>query len=134
MPFCKAYGIPFAKYHFEWRFGNLNNFRTVKLNEWSPGREMTIFGRFGYWRNVLFPPVKPTAYRLQNINIERRFGNLKNFPSGKLNRRSPGREVTIFGCFRAWGSVLCHCAKPTAYCLQNINFKLCFGNLKIFVP
>ena len=117
---------------FKRRFGKIKNFPTVKINGRSPGREVTIFGSFGVWGSVLYPPAQPTAYRLQNMNCERRFGNRKNFPTVKLNGRSPVREVTIFGRFRAWGSVLYPPAKPTAYRLQNIKFERRFDNLKFF--
>ena len=118
--------------NFERRFGNLNNFPTVKLNGRPLVQQVTIFWRFGTWGSVLCPPAKPTTYPLQNINFERRFGNIKNFPTVKLNGRSPGQEVNIFGSFRAWGSVLYPPAKPTAYRLQNINFERRFGNIKNF--
>ena len=95
MPSGKAYGIPFAKYQFWKTFRQLKNLNTVKLNGRSPGQVVTIFKRFKAWGNVLFPPAKPTAYGLQNINFERRFGNL-NVSFRKINGVSPGQEVTIF--------------------------------------
>ena len=45
------------------------------MNGRSPGREVIIFGRFTAKGSVLCPSAKPTAYRLQNMNFERRFGN-----------------------------------------------------------
>ena len=41
------------------------------------------------------------SLRLPVCNFERRFGNLRNFPTGKLNGRDPLREVTIFLGFGA---------------------------------
>ena len=110
----------------------VKKFTTVKLNGCVPVREVTIFGCFGACGSVFCPPAKPPGYRFQNINFQRRFDNLKNFPTEKLNGRAPVRRVSIFGRFVAWGSVFCPPANPAAYRLLNINFERCFGNLKIF--
>ena len=132
MPSGKAYGLQFAKYQFWTTFRELKKFsyRKTKREVSRPGSDN--FWTFRAWGSVLCPPAKPSTYCLQNIDFERRFGNLNKFPSVKLSGRSPAREVTIIGSFRAWGSVLYPPAKPTAYRLQNINFERRFDNLKFF--
>ena len=70
--------IPLSKCQFLRMFRHLKNFLTGKLTGRSPFREVTIFGRFGAAGFAGGQPLaNPAAYRLQNINFERRFGNLK---------------------------------------------------------
>ena len=132
MPSGKDYGLLFTKYQFWTTFRQPKIFSYRKTKRKVSRLRSDHLGVFGVWHNVICPPAKTTAYRLQNINFEWCFGKLKNFPTVKINGRSPGGEVTIFGSFGAWGSVLCPPGKPTAYGLQNLNFERRYGNLKNF--
>ena len=53
---------------------NLKYFPTETLNGRVPVREVTVFGRFGARESEFCPPENLPAYRLQDINFERRFG------------------------------------------------------------
>jgi hypothetical protein len=56
LPSGKASGLLFAKCQFWKTFRHLKIFPTEKLNGRAPVREVAIFGRFGGWGGVFYPP------------------------------------------------------------------------------